>query len=128
MRQLGLGDGHLRDAMTDVATHLLSSGDDLAYGGDLRDGGFTQVLFELAVRYTNTTGVFISYRHEDQEEVERLRRVVNYFAWPVHIQMTNDQLDSLADEVGDFAEVTLLDLEGEPMSMRAPQDDPIQGT
>ena len=117
MRQFGLGDGHLRDAMTDVATHLLSSGDDLAYGGDLRDGGFTQVLFELAARYTSATGVFVSYHHEDQEEVERLRRVVNYFAWPVHIQMTNDQLDSLADEVGDFAEVTLLDLEGEPMSM-----------
>ena len=117
MRQLGLGDGHLRDAMTDVATHLLSSGDDLAYGGDLRAGGFTQVLFELASRYTGATGVFVSYHHEDQEEIERFRRVVNYFAWPVHIQMTNDQLDSLTDEVGDFAEVTLLDLEGAPMSM-----------
>ena len=117
MRALGLSAGHLRDAMTDVATHLLSSGDDLAYGGDLRKGGFTQVLFELAARYTKARRVFISYHHEDQELVDQLRRVVNYFAWPVHIRMTNDQLDSLAEEVGDVAELTLLDLEGEPMSM-----------
>lgn len=117
MRVLGLSDGHLRDAMTDVATHLLSSGDDLAYGGDLREEGFTQVLFELAARYTKAPRVFISYHHDDREMVDQFRRVVNYFAWPVHIRMTNDQLDSLADAVGDVAELTLLDLEGEPMSM-----------
>ena len=103
--------------MTDVATHLLSTGDDLAYGGDLREGGFTQVLIELAARYTRGLKVFISYRHEDKDQVDQLRRVVNYFAWPVHIQMTNDQLDSLYKEVGDVAEIKLLDLEGEPMPM-----------
>ena len=117
IRALGLSAGHLRDAMTDVATHLLSSGDDLAYGGDLREGGFTQVLFELAARYTKAPGVFISYRHENEDVADQLRRVVNYFAWPVHIRMTNDQLESLVEEVGEVAEVALLDLEGEPMSM-----------
>ena len=117
IRALGLSAGHLRDAMTDVATHLLSSGDDLAYGGDLREGGFTQVLFELAARYTKAPGVFISYRHENEDVADQLRRVVNYFAWPVHIRMTNVQLESLAEEVGEVAEVALLDLDGEPMSM-----------
>lgn len=117
IRALGLSAGHLRDAMTDVATHLLSSGDDLAYGGDLREGGFTQVLFELAARYTKAPKVFISHRHENEDVADQLRRVVNYFAWPVHIRLTNDQLESLAEEVGDVAELALLDLEGEPMSM-----------
>lgn len=115
MQVLGLSDGHLRDAMTDVATYLLSSGDALAYGGDLRHDGFTQVLFELAARYTRAHNVFISYHHDDKEEADRLKRVVNYFAWPVHIRMTNDQLDSLTEEVGDVAKLMLLDLEGEPM-------------
>ena len=121
MKVLGFGNGHLRDAMTEVATYLLASGDDLAYGGDLRKNGFTWTLFELASRYTRQPSVFISYNRDDREAVdelaERLRRVVNYFAWPVHIKMTNDQLDSLAEEVGDVADVMFLDMEGVPMSM-----------
>ena len=98
--------------MTDVATHLLSAGDDSAYGGDLREGGFTHTLFELAARYTKAPGVFISHHHEDQDVADQWRRVVNYFAWPVHIRMTNDQLESLAEEVGEVAELMLLDPEG----------------
>ena len=61
--------------------------------------------------------MFISYRHENEDVADQLRRVVNYFAWPVHIRMTNVQLESLAEEVGEVAEVALLDLDGEPMSM-----------
>ena len=144
MKALGLGDGHLRDAMTEVATYLLASGDDLAYGGDLRENGFTWTLFELASRYTRQPSVFISHSHEDQELideprlaarqdvfishshddrelvddlVEQLRRVANYFAWPVHIRMTNDQLDSLAEAVDDVADLKFLDIEGTPMTM-----------
>ena len=117
MQILGLSHGHLRDAMTGVATHLLSSGDDLAYGGDLRYGGFTQVLLELVSRYTKERNVFISYHHEDQEKVGKLTRVINYFAWPVHIRFTNDELDALTEEVGDVAELMLLDLEGEAISL-----------
>ena len=121
MKALGLGDGHLRDAMTEVATYLLASGDDLAYGGDLRENGFTLTLFELASRYTRQPSVFISHSHDDRELVddlvEQLRRVANYFAWPVHIRMTNDQLDSLAEVVGDVADLKFLDIEGTPMTM-----------
>ncbi len=117
MQALGLSEGHLRDAMTDVATYLLSSGDDLAYGGDLRQGGFTEVLFELAARYTHPHKGIISHHHGDREGVTHVKRVTNYFAWPVHIRMTYDQLDSLTEEVGDVAELMLLDLEGDPMSV-----------
>ena len=121
MKALGLGDGHLRDAMTEVATYLLASGDDLAYGGDLRENGFTWTLFELASRYTRQPSVFISHSHDDRELVddlvEQLRRVANYFAWPVHIRMTNDQLDSLSEAVDDVADLKFLDIEGTPMTM-----------
>ena len=131
MPVLGLGDGHLRDAMSEVATHLLASGDDLAYGGDLRTDGFTRMLFELVLRYTRQPKVFVSYRREDQAEVNHMARVFNYFAWPVHIRMTNDALDSMAEEVGEVAVPKLLDMEGESMTiehrkslpMREPDDE-----
>ena len=151
MKMLGLGNGHLRDAMTEVATYLMSSGDDLAYGGDLRENGFTWTLFELASRYTRQPSafisrsredeeriydsrraarndIFISHSHDDQEFVdeviEQLRRVVNYFAWPVHIRMTNDKLDLLAGEVENVAELKFLDMEGDPMTMERRREIP----
>ena len=49
MSVLGLSDGHLRSAMAAIAAHVLARGDDLAYGGDLRGGGFTELLLELVV-------------------------------------------------------------------------------
>jgi hypothetical protein len=147
MKMLGLGNGHLRDAMTEVATYLMSSGEDLAYGGDLRENGFTWTLFELASRYTKqasaftspsredrgliddfrrdaTNDIFISHSQGDQEFVEQLRRVVNYFAWPVHIRMTNDKLDSLAGEVDNVAVLKFLDMEGDPMTMERRREIP----
>jgi hypothetical protein len=47
----GLGKEHLEDAMAEIARHLLAWGAQLAYGGDLRPGGFTELLFELVNRY-----------------------------------------------------------------------------
>ena len=127
MKALGLGNGHLRDAMTEVATYLLASGDDLAYGGDLRENGFTWTLFELASRYTKPS-VFISHSHDDRELadnlVEQLRRVANYFAWPVHIRMTNDNLDLLAGEVDNVADLKFLDMEGDLMTMERRREIP----
>ena len=126
LKVLGLSDGHLRDAMAEIATHLLASGDHLAYGGDLREEGFTRLLFELVPRYTGQPGtsgprnVFISHHHEDwseAEQLEQLMRVTNYFAWPVHIRMTYDQLESWAESVRDVAIPILLDIEGESMTM-----------
>ena len=37
--------------MAEIARHLLAVGARLAYGGDLRNNGFTLLLFELALRY-----------------------------------------------------------------------------
>ena len=39
MRFFGFTDGHLKDARAGFAIHLLASGANLAYGGDLRDDG-----------------------------------------------------------------------------------------
>ena len=151
MKALGLGNGHLRDAMTEVATYLLASGDDLAYGGDLRENGFTWTLFELASRYTTQANTFISHNREDEKWIddslrskghnvfivhsrsnqelvddlaEQLRRVANYFAWPVHIRMTNDKLDLLAGEVDNVAQLKFLDMQGDLMTMERRREIP----
>ena len=80
MPALGLSDGHLQDARTEIALHLLASGTSLAYGGDLRAHGFTELLFELVERYRGHP------RHSGEIGV------TDYLAWPVHIRMTADDL------------------------------------
>ena len=80
MPALGLSDGHLQDAMAEIALHLLATGTSLAYGGDLRDHGFTELLFELVERYRGHP------RHSGRIGV------TDYLAWPVHIRMTADDL------------------------------------
>ena len=79
MPVLGMSDQHLQDAMYEVATHLLANGADLAYGGDLRPGGFTELLFELLYRYRDGAGGGCN--------------VTNYLAWPVHIRMAADDIN-----------------------------------
>ncbi|MCY3954821.1 MAG: hypothetical protein OXF47_02355 [Nitrospira sp.] len=80
MSMFGLSDGHLRDAMAEIALQLLASGTSLAYGGDLRAHGFTELLFELLMRY------------QDHPRHSGKITVTNYLAWPVHIRMTADEL------------------------------------
>lgn len=85
MPAIGLSYEHLQDAMAEIALHLLSSGLSLAYGGDLRAHGFTELLFELVMRYQN---------HPNHKE--KMITVTNYLAWPVHSRMTKDDLDAFS--------------------------------
>lgn len=86
MRTLGLSDGHLRDAMAEIALHLLASGKSLTYGGDLRKHGFTELLIELVGRYRNHP------RHRGTIIV------TDYLAWPVHIRMTPNEIAAFVAE------------------------------
>lgn len=127
---LGFGKGHLRDAMADIATHLLASGYNLAYGGDLREEGFTRLLFELVSRYTpnprpeprgesekegaqsGRNEVPASHHHKEENH-----RITNYLAWPVHIRMQETELNSIIETTKNVASCVLLDLNGEPMTI-----------
>lgn len=100
---LGLSAKHLEDAMAEFARHLLALGARLAYGGDLRPGGFTELLFEL---------------------VERHRRIgdngvaaVNYLAWPVHIGKTADELEKWSEGLAGMGELRCLALNGTTLTM-----------
>ena len=80
MAVLGLSNEHLQDAMAELALSLLASGTSLAYRGDLRKDGFTELLFELLMRYQGHP------RHSGKIGV------TDYLAWPVHIRMTAGEL------------------------------------
>lgn len=100
----GLSLGHLREALADFALHLLASGDDLAYGGDLRAHGFTELLFELVARYR-------------RPEATVRPPVTNYLAWPVHIRMTAESLSGFEAHIRGSAQLALIGRDGSRLTM-----------
>lgn len=104
MSALGLTVGHLSDAMAELARHLLALGAGLIYGGDLRQSGFSELLFELVARYRRD--VF------DDGGVG----VTNFLAWPSHIQLSADAITRVADDLHGSAELKCLDIDGFELS------------
>lgn len=101
MSVLGLGDEHLRDAMAEIARHLLALGARLIYGGDLRQHGFSDLLFELVARY-----------RRDADEGDSRSGVTSYLAWPVHILQAMADLETQITETQDSAELVCLRIDG----------------
>ena len=78
LEALGFSEIHLRDALIEFARYMLAAGATIAYGGDLRAGGFTHTLFDLVSTYKGAGG----------SEANRIR---NYLAWPIHLNLTVEQ-------------------------------------
>lgn len=96
---MGLSDAHLRDAMERLALHLLASGARLAYGGDLRANGFTDLLFDLVSRYR-------------REESEVPIGVSNYLAWPAHVTKEAAELEEISQSLAGTGELVCLAEDG----------------
>ncbi|MCY4542004.1 MAG: hypothetical protein OXB95_06360 [Rhodobacteraceae bacterium] len=107
MAVYGLSNEHLIDAMTEIARHMLASGSRLVYGGDLRQHGFSELLFEIVARH----GLYT-----DGDEVKV--GVANYLAWPVHIGMPFEKIEQTSTELKGTAELVCLGLDGQPMAMK----------
>jgi len=105
MPRLGLSHEHLRDATGEIARHLLALGARLVYGGDLRSHGFTDLLFELVARHQQET------RAPDDRPL-----VANYLAWPVHIQLSEADLELFATDLLGAAELVCLTADGRPVT------------
>jgi hypothetical protein len=104
MPGLGLAEEHLRDAMAEIARHLLAMGAGLAYGGDLRTYGFSEFLFELVSRHRPNANV---------------PGVSSYLAWPVHRTKSADELRDLARKLDGIAALHCLDLQGNEIPLEA---------
>lgn len=117
MAILGLAEEHLRDAMAEVARHLLAMGARLIYGGDLRANGFTELLFELVVRH-----------RRDADVGDERPGVVSYLPWPVHIGKPVHELQTLANDFAGIAEVHYLDRQGREIPIETLASEPRAAT
>jgi hypothetical protein len=81
LRHLGFSIAHQRDAMIEFARFLLANGASLAYGGDLRQGGYTHLFFDLARHYGS----------DDNQQA----RIHNYESWPIYLKLTVEDRASL---------------------------------
>ncbi len=111
MAVLGMGKEHLDDAMTEIARHLIAYGATLAYGGDLREGGFTEILFEVVNRYRSNT---------DSDRI----LVSNYLAWPVHASLSATQIEKWQHALDGLATLVLLNPDGKQMLLSERSVDP----
>ena len=108
MSSLGLAEEHLRDAMAEVARHLLAMGARLVYGGDLRVHGFTELLFELVVRH-----------RRDADVGDARPAIVSYLPWPVHSGRSSKEIQALAQELKGLAEFHCLGQQGQELTLDA---------
>lgn len=112
LQSLGLSDGDLHDAVCHIVTQLLAGGTGLAYGGDMRVGGFTELLGEPLRRY-RAAGV----------------GVTNYLAWPVHAGMETGELaDGVPPNCLGDVSIRLLDMDGGDVPLRNHQKYEMQPT
>ncbi len=120
---LGLSDRNLRDAMAQIARKLLACGFSLAYGGDLRQHGFTRLLAELVGRYQNHPRHAGTIRHpagnrplhrsyQGPARYAGTIAVTDYLAWPVHISMTSNELTAFSAGHEPTVHLVFLTLDG----------------
>jgi hypothetical protein len=82
LAQRGFGEVHLDDAFVEISRHLLAAGASLAYGGDLRQSGFTDILFDLARSHVESGGVLAE-------------RIASFLSWPIYLDLSDDQRANL---------------------------------
>ena len=92
LAQLGFGQEHMHELMIAISRTLLRIGDPdqpvhLAYGGDLRPGGFTETMLDLAraesVIARNEAGTA-----DKDGQAREPGRIYSYLAWPYYADLT----------------------------------------
>ncbi len=91
----GLAPHHLTDAMVEFTRYVLASKTSIAYGGDLRENGFTKILFDLARKHTKS-------------DEEPRTRILNFLSWPYYRKLSEkDQAELI--RVADIKKIDLPD-------------------
>lgn len=106
MAQYGMGPEHLNDALGEISRQLLALGARVIYGGDLREGGITKMLFELAARYSP------SLAHKD----EYSPMIVDVVPYPMHAELTRDELTTWEADFATIAELRYMSQDGDVWS------------
>ncbi|MCC5915858.1 MAG: hypothetical protein JJU02_00885 [Cryomorphaceae bacterium] len=87
LNQLGYDVAHLNDLIIETARYMLSLGGKLAYGGDMRNGGFTEMFFDLLNYYKVDTSLHANERFH------------SYLAWPISLGLNKSQEAELSHSV-----------------------------
>lgn len=93
LNELGYGVSHLKDAVIEIARYILSGGGKLAYGGDMRHGGFTELIFDL-LAYYKADGKFSPNE-----------RFYSYLAYPISVTLSKEKEAELRQNVS-FKKIT----------------------
>jgi hypothetical protein len=87
LSELGYGVPHLKDAVIEIARYILTSGGKLAYGGDMRQGGFTELIFDLLAYY------------KADKTLQPHERFYSYLAYPLSTTLTLEKQAELGQNV-----------------------------
>jgi hypothetical protein len=87
LSELGYGVPHLKDAVIEIARYILASGGKLAYGGDMRQGGFTELIFDLLAYY------------KADKTLQPYERFYSYLAYPLSTTLTLEKQAELRQNV-----------------------------
>lgn len=87
LSELGYGVSHLKDAIIEIARYILASGGKLAYGGDMRQGGFTELIFDLLAYY------------KADKTLQPYERFYSYLAYPLSTTLTLEKQAELRQNV-----------------------------
>ena len=104
LQKLGFGDAHLIDAKIEIARYLLASGVTLMYGGDLRDDGYTRILFDLVESY--------SIKNFEKEYL------INYLGWPLDYTLSEDLQASLSEKIKFVLPGLPIDIKKKPLAKK----------
>ncbi|MFF2506592.1 hypothetical protein ACFVTY_24920 [Streptomyces sp. NPDC058067] len=103
LHALGLDEARFRTALGELARLLLAAGGSLAYGGNLRQDGYTGLLLEQARAVAPTS-----------------RPLLHCLAWYEHRATPLSELAARREEFARHGEIVCLSLDGEPV-------DPAEG-
>jgi hypothetical protein len=87
LSELGYGVPHLKDVVIEIARYILVSGGKLAYGGDMRQGGFTELIFDLLAYY------------KADKTLQPQERFYSYLAYPLSTTLTLEKQAELRQNV-----------------------------
>lgn len=87
LRQLGYDVVHLNDLIIETGRYILSLGGKLAYGGDMRNGGFTELFFDLLNYYKADSSLHLNERFH------------SYLAWPISLNLSQSKEAELSHSV-----------------------------
>lgn len=87
LAELGYGVAHLNDAIIEIARYIVATGGKLAYGGDMRPRGFTELIFDLLAYY------------KADKTLQPNERFYSYLAYPISTMLEDRQQAALIQNV-----------------------------